>query len=136
MLRCLCRIYDVMLLAYPANFRREYGREMAVTFRDRARGEWTRRGAAGLLFFVPHILADWLQTVVLERLHASDDDAAAANGLAGSGIKVISLFAPNNVVAVPGTAADSRPVWLLLGCLGVFLLIEGWVRWLALMKGL
>jgi hypothetical protein len=32
--RCLCRLYRVLLCAYPCDFRRRYGGEMAQVFGD------------------------------------------------------------------------------------------------------
>lgn len=39
------RLYALLLAAYPAGFRREYGREMALIFADRCREGAGRRGA-------------------------------------------------------------------------------------------
>ena len=42
------RAYALLLAAYPREFRREYGREMALVFADRCREESRARGAAAL----------------------------------------------------------------------------------------
>ena len=37
LLRCFCRLYLVMLYAYPREFRMQFGGEMQQLFRDRCR---------------------------------------------------------------------------------------------------
>ena len=64
------KIYGLLLLAYPAPFRREFGSEMKQVFRTRARTE--RRNPR----FWKSILADWIVTVAKERL-----TSAAFSGL-------------------------------------------------------
>ena len=66
-LRWLCRVYGLMLLAYPSSFRREYRREMMVVFRTRARDVMRREGSGALLPFMRHISGDWLYTTLRER---------------------------------------------------------------------
>ncbi len=45
LLRWLCRVYRVLMYAYPPDFRRRYGREMEQVFGDRCRhmrkNEWS-----------------------------------------------------------------------------------------------
>jgi hypothetical protein len=62
----LCRIYGVMLLAYPSGFRREYSREMVVVFRTSARDVVRTEGGWGLLPFMLRIILDWLHTTLQE----------------------------------------------------------------------
>ena len=62
----LCRIYGVMLLAYPSGFRREYSREMVVVFRTSARDVVRTKGGWGLLPFMLRIILDWLHTTLPE----------------------------------------------------------------------
>jgi hypothetical protein len=42
------RVYRVLLLAYPREFRREHGAQMAQVFGDLCRGEKRRGGVMGL----------------------------------------------------------------------------------------
>jgi hypothetical protein len=56
------RFYRALLLCYPAEFRREYGAEMAQTFRDRWREEHNP-----FLWF--EILADVAVTAAREHCH-------------------------------------------------------------------
>jgi hypothetical protein len=66
LLRWLCRIYGLMLLAYPSTFRREYSREMTLLFGNRARDVVQKDGSWGLLPFMLRISWDWLQTTLRE----------------------------------------------------------------------
>jgi signal peptidase I len=63
----LCRLYSVLLYAYPADFRRQYGPSMQQLFRDRCRDFVRGTGSAGPLGFVFGMLADWLRSVIQER---------------------------------------------------------------------
>jgi hypothetical protein len=67
LLQCMCIIYGVMLLAYPRRFRREYGHEMMLVFRNRARDVLQNGNIWTLLPFSLHILDDWLATTLRER---------------------------------------------------------------------
>lgn len=66
MVRWLCRIYGLMLLAYPSDFRREYGREMTIVFRSRARSVVENEGRWALVTFALHITGDWIRTAFRE----------------------------------------------------------------------
>ena len=37
------RVYEVLLAAYPASFRREYGNEMVLVFREHLADAWQKR---------------------------------------------------------------------------------------------
>jgi hypothetical protein len=66
-LRWLCRVYGLMLWAYPPDFRGDYRREMLVVFRTGARDVMQREGSAALLPFMRHVSWDWLYTTLRER---------------------------------------------------------------------
>jgi hypothetical protein len=51
------RVYTLLLLAYPATFRREYGAQMGQVFRDSCRDQKRKGGNIGLLQL-------WLQTLL------------------------------------------------------------------------
>jgi len=126
--RGLCRIYDVMLLAYPPTFRREYGREMAAVVRRRAREVAEREGCWAFMAFLLQIVSDWLRTATRERL-----DEGAGRSVDAHGAAVISLFAENNAGRAPDSERSARAWSLVLAGLGAFLLAEGWVRWFRIM---
>jgi signal peptidase I len=66
-----CRLYSVLLYAYPSEFRREYGRPMEQLFRDRCRDLSRRPGPLALVRFAGQMVADWVRTTVRERVAAS-----------------------------------------------------------------
>ena len=113
-------VYDVMLRAYPSTFRREFGREMALTFESRARDVVQTGGRWALVRFMLHIACDWIHTVVRER-----KDAATGGGDALARIGASSMFAVKADVD-----RQSRAVSLIAAALGVFLLVFGWAEWL------
>lgn len=62
------RIYEILILAYPANFRKKYGNEMALVFRDSAGDAWRKRGVIGLFAVCLRMLPDLMRTVPSEHL--------------------------------------------------------------------
>jgi hypothetical protein len=62
------RAYALLLAAYPREFRREYGREMALVFADRCREESRARGAAALARVWGEALLDLALNAARERL--------------------------------------------------------------------
>jgi len=68
MIGLLCRVYSVMLYAYPREFRLEYGAEMQQFFRDRCRELVRAHSGSGVwLRFGLRNLADWIVSTVRER---------------------------------------------------------------------
>jgi len=63
----LCRIYSLLLLGYPAEFRRAYGGPMRQVFRDRCREVARRRKGGETLRFAINVATDWVRTAVRER---------------------------------------------------------------------
>ena len=65
----LCiRLYRFLLRAYPAPFRREFGREMALVFRDDLRATAHDRGAAALCRLWLLTFFDLLKTALAEHV--------------------------------------------------------------------
>jgi hypothetical protein len=62
------RIYSLLLYAYPAPFRREYGHPMAQLFRDEARDTLQGSGTAGLIGLWFLTLFDLLKTAFAEHI--------------------------------------------------------------------
>ena len=60
-------LYRLLLAAYPAAFREEYGPEMIQVFRDTMRDEHRRRGLWGLLMVWLRTLADFSVSVVRQH---------------------------------------------------------------------
>jgi hypothetical protein len=67
LLQRMCSAYGVMLRAYPLGFRREYSREMLLTFRSHARDILENENGWVLLPFSVKVVWDWLTTVSRER---------------------------------------------------------------------
>ena len=67
LMRWLCRVYVVMLYAYPREFRLQFGGEMQQVFRDRCRHVVRTPGRLRWLRFALRSAADWLSTTVQER---------------------------------------------------------------------
>ena len=67
------RIYRLLLIAYPGEFRRQYGPQMTQVFQDRCVEE-QRRGVTGLLRLWMHTLSDWAATVPAEHLDVLSQD--------------------------------------------------------------
>jgi signal peptidase I len=65
-----CRLYSVLLYAYPADFRREFGRPMQQLFRDRCRDLARSPGPWPFLRFAAHTVTDWLGATVREQASA------------------------------------------------------------------
>jgi signal peptidase I len=65
-----CRIYSVLLYAYPRDFRLQYGTAMQQVFRDRCRDVARTPGRLPMLRVAVHLAADWLSTTVRENATA------------------------------------------------------------------
>ncbi len=61
------RVYQTLLLAYPKRFQREYGTQMAQTFRDLFREERRQGGAGRLVRLWVRTLLDLIVTAMVER---------------------------------------------------------------------
>jgi hypothetical protein len=62
------RIYERLLAAYPAQFRREYGPAMAQLFRDQCRDARSSGRGWGLAVLWLRVLPDWAKTSLMEHL--------------------------------------------------------------------
>ena len=67
-LRWLCRVYPLLLRAYPGEFRERYADEMAHVFRDRGREIAQSSGTWGLLGYTLSTGRDWSVSVLRERM--------------------------------------------------------------------
>ena len=70
LMRCFCRVYLVMLYAYPREFRLQFGGEMQQLFRDRCRQVTRTPSLWNWLRFVILSAADWMSTMFQERMAA------------------------------------------------------------------
>src|SRR5216684_2068149 len=128
--RWLCRIYAVLLHAYPREFRLRFGREMAQVFRDRCRSVAQTQGLRGLLRFGVRSLAEWWTTAIGERIDSMRTATpftirfallvGVTLSLTMMGIKVF-LYRP--LLAMPGGSTfvlETTVVLLLYGMLIVW----------------
>jgi len=65
---CSERLYQWLLLAYPSEFRREFGQEMTQTFRDYCREELSTGGPPRLLPLWGTVFYDFMKSVPIEHL--------------------------------------------------------------------
>ena len=70
LMRWFCRVYLVMLYAYPREFRLQFGGEMQQLFRDRCRQMTRTPGRWHWLRFAIQSAADWMSTMFHERMAA------------------------------------------------------------------
>ena len=63
------RVYQALIQAYPASFRREYGSEMVLVFREHLTDTRRKRGAVGLMSAWFRVLGDLARTVPEEHYH-------------------------------------------------------------------
>jgi hypothetical protein len=115
---CCCRLYGLMIWCYPSSLRREYGREMLLTFKNTAEDVFNAGTVSLVTVFVLRTLTDWLHTAMLER------EQPVAFSVLGLG------SAENGAAGCIDTSNVS--VSLMLATLGVLLLIGGWYEWLHL----
>ena len=111
-----CRLYGLLICVYPSDLRREYGREMRVTFRNRVEDVINTGRIGTAIAFAAHIVSDWLRTLVLER------EPAATFSLLG--------LSSSDGGATGSLDRSTVSVSLMLASLGVVLLIAGWYWWL------
>jgi hypothetical protein len=112
-----CRLYALMIWFYPATLRREYRREMLLTFKN-AVEDVLDSSVWAVMLFVAHTAIDWLRTLTLER---DEPVTVSLLGLGSTGDAGAGCIDSSNV-----------SVSLMLATLGVVLLIAGWCEWLSL----
>ena len=89
------RCYRLLLLIYPARFRRAYGYEMAQTFRASCRETFSAEGGLGLLRLCGSTLFDLLTTSLKEHLQTLLALLKQLSGsLSPSGLDALALTAP------------------------------------------
>lgn len=85
--------YRALLVAYPEEFRREYGPKMEQAFRDLCREETRRGGGVGLARLWVRVGLDLASSAVVERGRAKDKETLVRDyKLAGTGF--VLLLAP------------------------------------------
>ena len=67
-LDCWCNLYSVLRYTYPRDFRKRFGAEMELLFRDQCREALSRGGRGALPRFFAATLRDWLTSSLRERI--------------------------------------------------------------------
>lgn len=87
------RVYGLLLLAYPREFRREYGPQMAQVFRDCCRDQLQQAGRFGLVKVWSHTLIDLIQTALKERMASVGKENSVMNNLRRDAIALFGSLA-------------------------------------------
>jgi hypothetical protein len=118
LLRCATRIYRLMLRGYPLTFRREYSREMALAFADRARDVVRSQGDWALVSFMLRVAWDWLVTVIQERndMHRvnSHRSQPSVSIIVGEWMMVLPAALLFGLMAVRSTGGQGLPARVAL----------------------
>jgi hypothetical protein len=72
------RLFRMLLVLYPGAFRRDYGREMILVFRDTCRRTLHRQGVPGILDLWLTTVLDLFSTALIERLAEVNQMSAIA----------------------------------------------------------
>lgn len=113
-----CRLYGLLIYVYPPSLRREYRRELLLTFKNRAEDIVNGGSLSEAMRFALQIAVDWLRTLTLPL----EPDEPTALSLLGLG---------SREAGASGCVDESNvSVSLMLASLGVVLLIAGWYWWL------
>ena len=110
-----CRIYSLIICVYPTRFRRTFGHELVVTFRNRVEDVLNEGGIVEWLAFAGHIAIDCMRTwsMLSTELRASgsmsllglSDEARSLSGIARSGV--------SHAIVAAGVAFNAV-VWYML----------------------
>jgi len=113
-----CRMYALMIWFYPPTLRRDYRRELLLTFKNRVEDVLEASSVLAVVRFVTHLAVDWLRTLMLEREEPVTLSLLGLGSSDGAGAGCID--------------SSNVSVSLMLATLGVVLLIAGWYEWLSL----
>jgi signal peptidase I len=124
MIAGFCRLYSMMLYAYPAEFRREFGGPMMQLFRDRCRDVGRRvdvdaAGVVHVLRFAVQVMTDWMRTIIQERAAELRKDSRKkpirSSVTEWAGTILIYLFATSTLVQAYVIPTGSMEGNLLVG---------------------
>jgi hypothetical protein len=108
-----CLVYGLVIWAYPSEFRRAFGHELAVTFRNRVEDVLDSGGILDWFAFAVHIVVDWIRTCSTVKIQADTHGSVSLLGLsegdAPTGCIDRTTVDVSLVFAVAG---------LVLGCVG------------------
>ena len=104
------RLYQWLLLLYPAGFRREYGAQMAQVYRDECRHVQQQAGAAGIARLWFRLLPDLVGTVFAEYLWEVLN-MSIEKFLRGSGLGAVAAGVAWILLFVIGSEKLAWDVW-------------------------
>jgi hypothetical protein len=125
------QVYRLLLMIYPANYRREFGREMSLAFHDYCRRTVRQKGVYGLFQIWLITGVDLVATALMERLtevrEMSSHSVARLLGAIGTLGGLYAAIVGVVWLAVGEQTPDSLPflpfytIAIAIGCLGLFL---------------
>ncbi len=116
-----CKVYALTIWLYPPEFRRAFGRELAVTFRARVEDVLEAGGIRDWLAFVAHIALDTLSTYSTLVTHSE------AQGT----VSLLSLSEGEVAHGCPDRA--TLDIQLMFATAGVALAFAGWFAFLVIL---
>ena len=115
-----CRIYGLTIWLYPPEFRRAFGRELAVTFRTRVEDVLEAGGIRDWLAFVAHIALDTLTAY---------STLMTRSGAQGA----VSLLGLSEGEVAHGCLEATLDIQLIFASAGVALAFAGWFAFLVIL---
>jgi hypothetical protein len=116
-----CRMYRLMIVLYPAEFRRSFDHELIVTFRNQAE-DALNGGVLAWLGFTGHVTWDWVRTWGTLTI---DSDTPAAVSLLG-----LQAHDDHAWGCLDRATVD---VSFVFAVAGVVLMVVGWYRFVVLL---
>ena len=115
-----CRVYSLMIVLYPAEFRRSFDHELIVTFRNQAEDAFNG-GVLTWLAFTGRIAGDWVRT--WGAMMIESDHTPARASLLG-----LQSDADHAWGCIDRATVD---VSLVFAAAGVVLMVVGWYNYVA-----
>lgn len=119
------RVYGTLLKVYPASFRREYGEEMTILFREMGEDALQRSGTIGLVRLWCRLLVDVTFTAIGQHLRETRRRIAAMRIVFSPAYRVLALAVALLIGALV-TPAD--PLSMLIVGLPLYLAYLGACR--------
>lgn len=116
-----CRVYGLAIRLYPREFRRAFGRELAITFRNRVEDVLEAGGIRDGLAFVLHMALDTLSTY---STLATTSEAQSAVSLLGLSEGEVAHGCLNRA---------TLDIQLMFASAGVALAFAGWFAFLVIL---
>jgi hypothetical protein len=121
-----CRIYGLTIWLYPPEFRRVFGRELAITFRTRLEDVLEAGSAPDMLAFAAHIAFDMISTyrMLLTPMEVSGDAMA---------VSLLGLSEGEIALGGLRRAPLDLDIQLMFAAAGVVFAFAGWFVFLVIL---